>query len=292
MRTSPPKFSVVVPACARPEQLAECLQRLAPGVQTYPAESYEVIVTDDSKDHSVRDLIKSRFPWAQWTAGPRRGPAANRNHGATLAQGEWLAFTDDDCLPEPGWLNAYAQVLGQSERDEFDALEGRTYTNRPRQSLAERSPINSHGGYWWSCNFAIQTECFRRLGGFNEAFPYAAMEDVDFALRLAVAGVRQQFVAAAGVCHPWREINGFCAMWKVESKSFASVRFYLQLHPDERAKHTPWIYFRYNVRQLMKDTLPGLWRWHGRGSGAALAWHLHALVNMVLLMKPMVINHP
>lgn len=36
----------------------------------------------------------------------RGGPGAARNDGARAAQGELLAFTDDDCLPDPGWLRA------------------------------------------------------------------------------------------------------------------------------------------------------------------------------------------
>jgi len=281
MTATTPKFSVVVPACARPQQLAHCLARLAPGAQTYPAENYEVIVTDDSPDMSVRDLVKNNFPWAQWTAGPRRGPAANRNHGTAQARGEWLAFTDDDCLPEPGWLAAFAEAM-----DNADAVEGRTYADRPRQSLAERAPVNTHGGFWWSCNFAVRAELFRRLGGFNEGFPFAAMEDVDFAQRMRAGGAREKFAAAAAVCHPWREVGGFRAMWKMEKKHLASVVYYLQLHPEARREHTPWAYLKNDARQLLRDTLPGLWRWRGRGAGAALAWHTHTLLNAWVMAKP------
>jgi len=273
-------FSVIVPACARPDQLAECLARLKPGAQTYPADNYEVIVTDDSPDNSVRNLVKNNFPWAHWTAGPRRGPASNRNHGAAEARGEWLAFTDDDCLPEPGWLNAFAGAINNS-----DALEGRTYADRPRRSLAERAPLNSHGGYWWSCNFAVHVDLFRRLAGFDEGFPYAAMEDVDFAYRMRAANARQKFVPAAGVCHPWRDVGGFGSMWRVEQRSLASLRYYLQLHPQARAEHTPWIYLRYNARQLLRETLPNLWHCRGRGAGAALAWHLHTLFKAAVIGK-------
>ena len=39
------------------------------------------------------------------------GPAAARNAGAKRARGEFLAFTDDDCLPEPGWLTGLAEAL-------------------------------------------------------------------------------------------------------------------------------------------------------------------------------------
>ena len=42
-------LSVVIPTCDRHAELAACLERLAPGVQTLVADTYEVIVTDDGK---------------------------------------------------------------------------------------------------------------------------------------------------------------------------------------------------------------------------------------------------
>jgi len=277
------KFSVVVPACERPEQLAQCLARLAPGTQTYPAEDYEVIVTDDSRNSSVRELIKNKFSWVKWTAGPRKGPAANRNHGATEAQLNWIAFTDDDCLPDSNWLTAFAEA--HHAQPTARVLEGRTYADRPRRSLAERSPINTHGGYLWSCNFAIENALFRELAGFDVSFPYASMEDVDFARRLRAAGTLEQFVPAAGVCHPWRDIGGFREMWIVEKKHFASVKYYLAKNPADRSLHNPGNYLKMNARQFVRETLPGLWRWRGRGFSAALAWHLHTLICAFALMK-------
>ena len=286
MTPAPLKFSVVVPACDRPEQLAQCLARLAPGTQTFPAANYELIVTDDSRSSVVRELVEKQFPWAKWTAGPRQGPAANRNHGAEQTLQDWIAFTDDDCLPDHGWLAAFAETISAAaDNTSPDVLEGRTYADRSKQSLAERAPINSHGGYLWSCNLAIKADWFRRLGGFDTGFPFASMEDVDFARRLRAAGAREQFVAAAGVCHPWRDIGGFCAMWTVEKKHFASVKYYLQQYPAARAMHTPLGYLKMNVRQLVRETLPGLWHWRGRGFSAALAWHLHTLISAFALMK-------
>ena len=55
-------------------------------------------------------FLAQQYPWVSWGRGPRRGPAANRNAGALRARGEWLAFTDDDCVPDPNWL---APVLRQ-----------------------------------------------------------------------------------------------------------------------------------------------------------------------------------
>jgi len=280
MTSTKPVFSVIIPAYVRPEKISLCLDRIAPGAQTYPADKYEVIVTDDSPNNTIRDLVKRRFSWVQWTAGPRRGPASNRNHGASAAQGEWLAFTDDDCLPELGWLSAFAATM-----EKMDALEGRTYADRPRQSLGEFAPENKNGGFWWSCNIAVRKEFFQQLGGFDEGFPFASMEDVDFAQRMKEAHARQKFVPQAGVCHPWRDIGGFRGMWNTQAKHFFSVKYFLRLHPEAHINYTSWLFLKNNVRTLLRNTLPGLCRFHGRGADAALAWHLHCTLNALVMMK-------
>ena len=108
MTASAKLISVVIPTRDRNEQLARCLDRLAPCAQSLSHDQYEVIVSDDSAHAAARELLFDRYPWVRWTGGPRRGPAANRNAGARVARGEWLVFTDDDCLPEFGWLEGLA----------------------------------------------------------------------------------------------------------------------------------------------------------------------------------------
>lgn len=58
--------------------------------------------------------------------------------------GEWLVFTDDDCLPDPQWLLAYYDGIKKDPK--CKVFEGRTYVDRPRQSLAEIAPANDTGG--------------------------------------------------------------------------------------------------------------------------------------------------
>ena len=197
--TAPGMFSVVVPTYHRNATLAECLTRLAPGTQTLAGPAYEVIVTDDGSTATAQAMVAERFPWARWAAGPRRGPAANRNHGASLARGDWLAFTDDDCLPTPGWLAAFADAAGDA-----DVLEGRTTCAAGVSSILDEAPINLTGGNLWSCNLAIRVTAFHGTGGFDERFPHAAVEDMEFAGRVARGGRAVRFVPAAVVDHPPR----------------------------------------------------------------------------------------
>src|SRR5207247_5933459 len=131
-------FSVVIPTCERNDLVARCLERLAPGAQRFSADRYEVIVTDDGGGTTAERMIAERYPWAKWVAGPRRGPAANRNHGGRLARGNWLAFTDDDCLPSPQWLAAFADVIGSGS----SIYEGQTTCTAGCHSPLEHAPMN------------------------------------------------------------------------------------------------------------------------------------------------------
>lgn len=203
--TEEPLLSVVVPTRHRPVELAHCLERLAPGAQTLPATRYEVLVSDDGDRPGAHALLAERFPWARWQPGPRRGPAANRNAGARAARGRWLAFTDDDCLPEPGWLAALAARIDAGTP--VRVLEGRTTDGGLPCGPLETVPGNEDGGFLWSCNFAIERRFFLELGGFDEGFPSPHLEDVDLRLRLEDAGHRWEFVPAATVAHPPRPLT-------------------------------------------------------------------------------------
>ena len=200
--TKPLKISVVIPTCHRNDLLAKCLDCLAPGAQTLPPELYEVIVTDDGSASTAQQLVCERYPWAKWTAGPRRGPAANRNHGATLAQGEWLAFTDDDCLPAPGWLDGFRAAVEPGT----SVYEGKTTCEAGLRSPLENAPINLTGGWLWSCNIMLHQSVFAALGGFDENFPHPHMEDVDFRERLKEAKFTFVFVPEAHIDHPPRRV--------------------------------------------------------------------------------------
>lgn len=189
------KFSILIPTCGRPDQLSECLRR----VMSQQAESYEVIVSDDSPAPGPRPEAAR----VQWVQGPRRGPAANRNCGARRATGEWLVFLDDDCLPEAGWLAAY----GEAAADSADVLEGRTECPLEDRFGFYDIVENLKGGAFWSCNLAIRREKFEELGGFDEDFTRPCAEDMELAWRMRERGLRSVFVDRARVTHPARRMG-------------------------------------------------------------------------------------
>lgn len=202
MSATGPYWSVVIPTYDRHETLAACLDRLAPGAQTLDATRYEVVVSDDARRAATRAFVAERFPWARYVAGPARGPAANRNHGAAQARGTWLVFTDDDTLPDHGWLAGYAAALSADPRAE--ALEGRTTCAAGFGTPMHYAPVNERGGLFWSCNIAVRADRFRDVGGFDEGFTVAHMEDQDLRERLRLHGISGRWVPDAVVDHPPR----------------------------------------------------------------------------------------
>jgi GT2 family glycosyltransferase len=200
------EYSIIIPTCDRNDLLRKCLKLLDPYCQT-TTEKYEVIVTDDGKLNQARTLINEEFSWVKWINGPKRGPAANRNNGAKNANGTWLIFIDDDCLPDKNIIFEYDREA--KSNPEITVMEGCTDADRPKKRLDEESPINKTGDILWSCNFAIKKKQFDLIKGFDENFLYAAMEDVDLYTRLTNAEVTIKFVSAAIVIHPWRRIIPF-----------------------------------------------------------------------------------
>ena len=199
---SSPEWTVVLPTFHRHATLAACLERLAPGAQSLDSARYEVVVTDDARSEETRAFLARRFPWVRWAAGPAHGPAANRNNGAAVAGGVWLAFTDDDTLPSRDWLASYVRALEAAPSAE--ALEGRTTCAAGFGTPIHYAPVNERGGLFWSCNIAVRADRFRALGGFDEGFTVAHMEDQDLRERLRLAGVAIPWVPDAVVDHPPR----------------------------------------------------------------------------------------
>jgi GT2 family glycosyltransferase len=221
-------ISVIIPTCHRNDLLAKCLEPLAPGRQSLEVEAYEVIVTDDGQRTTAQAMIAEHYPWARWVPGPKRGPAANRNHGATAATGEWLAFIDDDCIPSPEWLSAYRAAIQKTPG--VHAFEGAVHPeDRPRQRHDEVAPINLGGGCFWSCNILVKRSLFHHIAGFNESFPSAAMEDIELKTRLQKNGELIVFARDAKICHPWRVV--YTA--KQAKAHQRCLLLYYRLHPDQ-----------------------------------------------------------
>jgi GT2 family glycosyltransferase len=92
-------------------------------------------------------------------------------------------------------------------------VEGRTLAPGASDSPLEEHVENASGGVLWSCNLAVRRTAFEQLGGFDEDFLEAGGEDMEFAWRVARAGLRVRFAPEALVHHPPRRI-GWSGLWR------------------------------------------------------------------------------
>lgn len=226
----PINISVIIPTCNRIDLLEKCLQALSPEIQNLSNSTYEIIVTDDSSDNITKDVIKVNYPTVIYHKGPRRGPASNRNSGAKEAKGKWLIFIDDDCIPDNNLLNNYNKEF---VNEKYKVFEGKIYADRPRMYYKEEAPLNLNGGKMWSCNIAINRDLFFQLDGFEENFPFAAMEDVELHYRIKEKEIPIKFIKDAAVMHPWRKHPGL----HIISKRQKSFIYLLKKHPKLLKKH-------------------------------------------------------
>ncbi len=194
-------YSIIIPTFRREKELINCLELLYP--QLNVKLGIEIIV---SSDDTVSDNLLEKFNWVTFLNGPRKGPAANRNSAAKNAKGAWLFFIDDDCLPQSNWLNE-AIVATKDEQGVF-CIEGKTLAIGEKKCFDEVAPINENGGKLWSCNFGIKKDIFLQIGGFDEQFPIATMEDIDFKIRFESIG-EIRFVSEMLAYHPWRRKKAF-----------------------------------------------------------------------------------
>ena len=207
---SAPAASVVVPTYGRPERLAACLEALA--AQEPPPGGFEVVVVDDGSPvpaEAVARPFASRLALTVVRQG-NAGPAAARNAGAAAAAGALLAFTDDDCAPAPGWLQALAEAARQNPGA---LLAGRTVNALPGNPYATASQLLIDYLYEYfapesgrvplvaSNNLAVPAGAFAAMGGFDAGFPLAAGEDRDLCARWHEAGRPFATVPDAVVAH-------------------------------------------------------------------------------------------
>jgi GT2 family glycosyltransferase len=213
--------SVIIASHGRPAALVECLhclqnQDLDPG-------AFEVIIGDDASPVPVSQALEHLAPelagfYKVIRLERSMGPGGARNAAIGAAQAPLLAFTDDDCLPDPDWL----QRLWEAHQQHPSAmLGGSLYNAVPEFFGAEASQVISDIVYAWynsdaensrffsTNNAAVPKEMLLELGGFHSAFQ-GASEDRDLCDRWRFAGHKMVYVPGARVGHAHRlTINKF-----------------------------------------------------------------------------------
>lgn len=236
-------LSLVIPTHNRRILLLRLLREL--GEQSLRPDLFEVIVSDDGSTDGTAEaaecLIAAGLPYRaclyRQTCG---GPARARNLGAQHATGDAIVFCGDDCLPDRHllWRHYHAH-----RRDDLNpkAVQGLTlwHPDLPPddfmvylvddggQQANWRSLRTADGawrddapGWFLTTNVSVSRLAFEQEGGFDEHFPHAAWEDIEFSIRLAKRGLPTRFCPDAINYHYHRYgLDGFVRRQLIEGEN-------------------------------------------------------------------------
>jgi GT2 family glycosyltransferase len=212
--------SVIIATYQRPELIGGCLDAL----ERQRVPPLEVIVVDQSPDSRTRDIVQGRpggpAP-VTYLHSDRVGLSLSRNIGIRASHGSLIAFTDDDALPDPGWLEALAAAFASTD-PRAGLVGGRILPlwekPRPRWFPASYEyllPSFDPGGGLApfprgylppGVNLAAHRDVIDRIGGFHEGVGQrsgwrATGDDSFFAWKAMEAGIPIYYQPEAVVYH-------------------------------------------------------------------------------------------
>lgn len=204
-----PLVSVVIPVRDDPDGLRICLRALE--AQDYPADRMEVLVVDNGSASPVDALVAQHggVRLLEETAG---GSYAARNRGCAAASGEVIAFTDADCIPDPGWLRAGVSAVAAP--GDVGLIAGRIDVVVPDR--ARPTPVEAyellhafpqeryarHHGFAATANAFTRRDVLERVGCFDPSLRSGG--DKEWGSRVRSAGYEVRYCPDALVHHPAR----------------------------------------------------------------------------------------
>ncbi|MFA8384918.1 MAG: glycosyltransferase family 2 protein [Pelagibaca sp.] len=204
-------ISVIIVSRERPDWLMRCLRAVAQ--LDYPR--FETIVVACP----AGEKVARQAGWARVIACDRANISAARNMGAAAAQGEVVAFLDDDAVPEPLWLAQLATAFDDPEveqaggttlgRNGISVQHGAARVDATGQIyVVETSttqpvvvpPLRDQVPRLHGTNMALRRSVVLEQSGFDERFAFY-LDETDLTCRVAQAGGKTMFVPKAVVHH-------------------------------------------------------------------------------------------
>ena len=225
-------FTIIIATCNRPDRLKKSLAAVRTAIDA-TGEKHSVIVVDNGSERPAKESVAS---FAQSTNSPveylqsePRNKAAALNAGIRAAETEWLAFTDDDALPDADWLKSATEF---AEAGEYAVFGGRVVPGPlgddlpewlrngadnpamhgpaivPYEPQSESGPLGGKTPVPLGACFFAHRDVFLKYGGYDEELwdtcGSAALgcEDAEFGIRVRKRGEAIGYCAEAVVVHP------------------------------------------------------------------------------------------
>jgi GT2 family glycosyltransferase len=229
-----PEISVVVPSHDRRLRLRWLLNALEE--QTLARERWELIVATTNDE--LAEIVREHPVGARHVRPHASGPAAQRNAGWRAAQAPLVLFTDDDCRPEPDWVE---RMLAAAQADRGAIVQGATHAD-PYEWPVGSSPhartleVDPPGRFAQTCNILYPREVLERCDGFDERFPGPAGEDLDLAERAKELGVSYVGAADALVYHA---VEAYSLPQAIRlARKWGAIPYLVKVHPHLRREHS------------------------------------------------------
>jgi len=242
MRPARPELSVVVATHERAERLEDLLAALRR--QTLAPSRFEVVVVDDASYDRTPAVLAAEGARGELDLKALRrsvngGSGLAREDGWRAARAPHVAFTDDDCVPDPDWAEAMlracvaqpdAMVQGRTDpiAGELEAMP------RWRRPFTRTVRVVEPDAAFQTCNVAYPRELLERIGGFDtDSYPRYPGEDADLAWRAIAAGGNPVFAPEVRVQHA---VNDLGPLGKLAHAAAWDMKIYAR-NPELRRAH-------------------------------------------------------
>lgn len=168
------KFSIITPVYNTSAYLERCINALKE--IDFPADEYEILAVDNNSTDGSLEIL-SKFDGIRVLRESKQGSYAARNRAVRESRGEFLAFTDSDCMPLPNWLKSIEGALKDPARQ---IVMGPRLSESTRRSVRLLAAYESKKDelvfqssspdvyYGFTNNMGVRKSAFDRCGPFEE----------------------------------------------------------------------------------------------------------------------------
>jgi GT2 family glycosyltransferase len=190
------KLSVVICTRNRPLHLRNCLESIL-ACRPQPSEIVIVDQSDQPEAERVVDCFRKEYPELVYLRCLRVGKSYGLNLAIRYVRGDFICFTDDDCIVSPDWLG---QIEQQIREQDLACITGRVLAQDRTGNgkflnlvLSEKPKVAARKTNPWKlgcvgCNMAIRKDIFSIVGGFDESLgpgaTFKSAEDGDLVYRI------------------------------------------------------------------------------------------------------------
>ena len=202
------KASIIVPTYNRKDLIKKTVSSIE--ALDFDPSAFELIVVDDGSDDGTKEYFEDyrrrtglsfSYVWQK-----NKGPAAARNAGLRLAKGEFIAFTDSDCIVDRNWLNMLVSgftspniaVVGGSVRGVGEDIFSQYFEYA---GIYNTRIVGENVIYVLTLNACYRRNVILELDGFSERFRKPGGEDPELCIRIKKKHYAIQYSSAAVVYH-------------------------------------------------------------------------------------------